>query len=261
MFKNYLTIAFRNIQRQKLFTFIIVCGLAIGIAACMIISLWVKKELSYDRFHSKADRIFRIERKITRNEIDGRWPITGAKYKQALIDDIPEIKNAVRLWPRAFSIKDKNDNLHRQQLFAVDNSIFDIFDFVLNRGSKATALSKPNTLVLTESCAIKYFGTQDVVGKTLELEMDNKYVNFEITGVLKDVPENSHIHFEMLISFSILSLYMVILLFGGVAFMMSSNYTFFPLLIFTLIRAKIGSLNRGEMCNQLFFFLQLVSLF
>lgn len=202
MLKNYFKIAFRNIQRQKLFTFINVSGLAIGIAASMIISLWVKKELSYDQFHSKAKRIFRIEREITRDEIDGRWPITGAKYKQALIDDIPEIKNAVRFWPREFSIKDKNNNLNRQQLFAVDNSVFDIFDFVLIHGSKATALSKPNTLVITKSCALKYFGTQDVVGKTLEFEMNNKYVNFEITGVLKDVPENSHMHFEMLISFS-----------------------------------------------------------
>jgi putative ABC transport system permease protein len=202
MFWSYMKISFRNFRRQKLFTFINVFGLAVGIAACMMISLWVQNELNYDRFNGKADRIFRIEREIRRDEIDGRWPIVGAKYKQALIDDIPEITDAARFWPQAFSIRDKEGNLHRQELFAADNSVFNIFDFVLIQGSPKTALLRPKTLVLTESAAIKYFGTHDVKGETLDLEMDGKYVEFEIAGVMRDIPENSHIHFEMLISFS-----------------------------------------------------------
>lgn len=202
MFNNYLKVAFRNFKKQKLFTFINISGLAIGIAACMIISLWVKKEISYDQFHNEADRIFRVEREITRDEIDGRWPITSAKYKQALINDIPEITNAVRLWSKSFSIKDQNNDLHRQKLFVTDNSFLSIFDFVLLKGTKENALENPQTMVLTESSAIKYFGTQDVLGKTLALEMDEVYVEFEITGIIKDISENSHIHFDMLISFS-----------------------------------------------------------
>ncbi len=202
MFNNYLKITFRNLVKHKGFSAINIFGLAVGIAACMIISLWVQNELSYDRFHDKADRIFRVEREITRDEIDGRWPITGAKYKQALINDIPEITDAARFWPRAFSIKDKAGNLHRQELFAADNSVFNIFDFTLLRGSKATALIRPKTLVLTETAAVKYFGTFDVMGMTLALELDGKYVDFEITGVMQDVPKNSHINFDMLISFS-----------------------------------------------------------
>lgn len=202
MFNNYLKIAFRNIKRYKLFTFINISGLAVGITTFAIISLWVKNEISYDKFNTKADRIFRIEREITRDENDGRWPITGARYKQALIDDYPEVINAVRFWSRTFVIRDNKNELHRQNLFAADNSVFKIFDFVLLRGNKSTALSKPNTLVLTESSAIEYFGSSDVIGKTLDLELEGKYVKFEITGILKDIPKNSHIHFDMLISFT-----------------------------------------------------------
>ncbi|MGD8779724.1 MAG: ABC transporter permease [Ignavibacteria bacterium] len=202
MFQNYMKISLRNFRRQKLFTFINVFGLAIGLAACMIISLWVQNELSYDSFHKKADRIYRVEREIIRDEINGRWPITSAKYKQALIDDYPEIINAVRFWPREFSIKDVDNYLHREALFAADNSIFEIFDFDFIQGSQETALSKPKTLVLTTDAAVKYFGNTDVLGKSLELEWEDDYVNFEITGLLKDIPGNSHIHFDMLISFA-----------------------------------------------------------
>ncbi len=202
MFNNYMKIAFRNFQRQKLFTFINVFGLAAGIVACMLISLWVQRELSYDNFHEKADRIFRVEREITRDEIDGRWPICSAKYKQALIDDYPEIINAVRFWPRTFSIKDRNNELHRQRLFATDNSVFEIFDFNLIRGNEETALVNPNTIVVTETTAFSYFASTDIIGKTLEFEFDDEYINFEITGVLQDIPQNSHIKFDMLMSFS-----------------------------------------------------------
>ncbi len=202
MFRSYMKVALRNFQRQKLFTFINVSGLAIGIATCIIIGLWVQNELSYDQFHKNADRIFRVEREITRDEIDGRWPITSAKYKQALIDDYPEVIDAARFWRRTFSIKDSNGDLRRETLFAVDNSVFNIFDFEFLHGSKETALDRPKTIVLTQDAAIRYFGSFDIIGNTLELEWQGEYTPFEITGLLKDLPENSHISFEMLMSFN-----------------------------------------------------------
>ena len=91
MYKNYLVVALRNLKAQKLFSFINVTGLAIGLATCVMISLWVQREVSYDKFHSNADRIYRIERELFRDQIFSRWPIVGGQYKQALIDDIPEI--------------------------------------------------------------------------------------------------------------------------------------------------------------------------
>ena len=113
MLMNHLKIVYRNFVGHKLFSFINVFGLAIGLSICMIISLWVLRELNYDRFHEKAHRIYRIERELLRDNLYSRWPITGGLYKQALIDDFSEIENAVRFWRREFAIKDLKNNIHR----------------------------------------------------------------------------------------------------------------------------------------------------
>ena len=200
MLKNHLKIAYRNFTRHKLYSFINVFGLAIGLSVCMIISLWVLRELSYDRFHEKAHRIYRIERELFRDNLYRRWPITGGLYKQALIDDFPEIENAVRFWRREFAIKDHKNDHHRQEMFAVDNSVFEIFDFSFVDGDEQSALSDPKTVVLTRENADKYFGTGDAVGKSLTFEWEGEQTDFKVTGILDEVPENSHIHFDMLIS-------------------------------------------------------------
>ncbi|MGD8306677.1 MAG: ABC transporter permease [Ignavibacteria bacterium] len=202
MFKNYLTIAFRNFFRNKLFSFINVFGLAIGLAVCTIIYLWIDQELNYDSFHENADRVYRIERELFRDNSYSRWPITSGSYIQALVDDYPEIENATRFWKREFSIKDFNNYTHKQSLFATDNSIFDIFSFKLESGDKNTALINPMSVVLTRELALNYLGTDDVIGKSLSFEWEGEPVDFEITGILKDVPKNSHIDFDMLISIS-----------------------------------------------------------
>lgn len=136
MIKNYLKVAYRNFIRHKLFSFINVLGLAIGLAVCMVIGLWVQRELSYDHMHKKADRIYRVERELFRDNLYSRWPVSSGKYKQALLDDYPEIENAVRLWGQEFSVQDRNNDIHRQPMFAVDNSIFEIFDFGLEEGDE-----------------------------------------------------------------------------------------------------------------------------
>jgi putative ABC transport system permease protein len=200
MFKNHLKIAYRNFIRHKLYSFINVFGLATGLSICMIISLWVLRELSYDRFHENAHRIYRIERELFRDNLYSRWPITGGYYKRALIDDYPEIVNAVRFWKRELAIKDYKNVVHRQEMFAVDNSLFEIFDFGLEEGDEKTSLAEPKTVVLTRENALKYFGEGDAVGKSLTFEWEGEQVDFKVTGILEEVPENSHIHFDMLIS-------------------------------------------------------------
>jgi putative ABC transport system permease protein len=189
MLRNHLKIAYRNFIRHKLYSF-------------MIISLWVLRETSYDNFHKKAARIYRVERELFRDNLYSRWPVTGGRYKQALIDDYPEIVNAVRFWKREFSIKDYKNDYHRQQMFAVDQSVFDIFDFRLEEGDEKNALSEPMTVVLTHKDAVKYFGTEDAVGKSLTFEWQGKPTDFKVTGILEEVPENSYMHFDMLISIS-----------------------------------------------------------
>jgi putative ABC transport system permease protein len=200
MFKNHLKIAYRNFVRHKLYSFINVFGLAIGLSICMIISLWVLREMSYDRFHEKVNRIYRIERELFRDNLYSRWPITGGRYKQALIDDFSEIENASRFWRREFAIKDHNNDIHRQVMFAVDNSVFDIFDFHLEEGDEQNALSDPMNVVITRKNAVKYFGTGNAVGKSLTFEWQGEPTDFSVTGILKEVPQNSHIHFDMLLS-------------------------------------------------------------
>lgn len=200
MLWNHLKIAYRNFKRHKLYSFINVFGLAIGLSICMIISLWVLRELSYDSFHKNANRIYRVERELFRDNLYSRWPITGGRYRQALIDDYPEIENAVRFWRREFAIKDYKNSIHRQEMFAVDNSVFEMFDFGLEEGDEQTALKEPRTVVLTRENAVKYFGTGDAAGKSLSFEWEGEPLDFKVTGILKEVPENSHIHFDMLIS-------------------------------------------------------------
>ncbi|MGB2908116.1 MAG: ABC transporter permease [Candidatus Aminicenantaceae bacterium] len=200
MLKNYLKIAFRNLWGRKLFSFINVFGLAVGLSICIIIFLWVKQELSYDHFHENADRLYRVERRIWRDSLQSRWPITGGAYRQALLDDIPEIEDAARLWGMAFSVKDHQNTVHEQSLFAVDNSVFHMFDFGLEKGDERTALKEPKTVVLSRQNAVKYFGTEDVVGRSLPMEWNEEMVDFKVTGILKAVPEFSHIHFDMLMS-------------------------------------------------------------
>lgn len=202
MFKNYVKIAFRNIAKYRMFSSINIFGLAIGIATCMMIYFWVQQELNYDRFHKNAHRIYRIERELFRDNLYSRWPIVGGLYKQALIDDFPEIENAMRLWRREFAIKDHRNFTHRHEMFAVDNSIFQMFDFGLEEGDSQTALTNPKTVVLTRENAIKYFGADEVIGKSLSFELNGEPTDFKVTGILKEVPKNSHVHFDMLISIS-----------------------------------------------------------
>jgi len=200
MLRNHLKVAYRNFVRHKLYSFINVFGLAIGLSICMIISLWVLRELSYDRFHENAHRIYRVERELFRDNLYSRWPITGGRYKQALIDDYPEIENAARFWRREFAIKDHKNAVHRQGMFAADNSVFEMLDFHLEDGDEQSALSDPMTVVLTRENAVKYFGTGDAVGKSLTFEWQGEQTDFKVTGILDEVPENSHIHFDMLLS-------------------------------------------------------------
>jgi len=188
--------------RNKLYSLINLTGLAIGLAACLMIWLWVQDELSYDRFHTNAERIYRVERKFDFRDMHGQAPITGGTYGPALVDDYPEIENYVRLHRNELSIKDHRNIFRKQQLIVADNSIFEIFDFHLERGDPKNALTQPKSMVLTRENALKYLGTEDAIGKTLTVDWSGTLADFQITGILKEVPHNSHFHFDVLASIS-----------------------------------------------------------
>jgi putative ABC transport system permease protein len=197
MIKNYFKIAWRNLLKNKAFSFINVLGLSIGIAVSFIIILFVKDELSYDRFNVKADRIVRI---VFNANING-GKISEASVMppvaNALKNDYPEVESATRLRNvGASKVTYKEKSFKDDQLAFVDPNFFDVFTMPLIKGDVKTALQQPHTLVLTKETAHKYFGDEEAVGKTLSFD-NNTTKLYTVTGVMENVPVNSHFHFAM----------------------------------------------------------------
>jgi putative ABC transport system permease protein len=197
MLKNYLKIALRNIKRHKGYSLINIVGLAVGMACCILILLWVQDELSYDRFHENADDIYRVIQNINFADHSTTWTITQGPLGPSLKEDFPEIINATRITDRGFRLT-YDDKSYDEEVGMADGSLFEMFTFPLVKGDPATALSDPSSIVLTEEMAEKYFGDEDPIGKTIKA--DNQW-DFQVTGVMRDVPRNSHLQFDFLIPF------------------------------------------------------------
>ena len=195
MFNNYLKVALRNIIRQKGYSFINVVGLAIGMTCCILILLWVQDELSYDRYHQKADRICRLclDANIGKRV---RAPVTPAPAAPTMISEFPEVINATRIrGPFTTSVRYGDRVFQQGGVSYADNSIFDVFTFPFVSGDPQTALEAPYSVVITDEMAGKYFGDEDPVGKVLRFDDE---ADFTVTGVVEDVPRNSHFTFNML---------------------------------------------------------------
>ncbi len=200
MFGNYLKITLRNISKHKGFSFINVSGLALGMTICILIMLWVYDEWSYDRFHDNADDLYRIIKIWRKGEVSHQ-AVTPAPLAPALKEEFPEIVDTARVYPTGKWLLRYNDKAFYETygLFT-DPSIFTMFTIPLLKGNRATALSLPRSMVLTETMATKYFGSENPIGKTIR--MDNRY-DFSITGVMKDIPRNSHLQFDFVVPFSL----------------------------------------------------------
>lgn len=200
MLKNYIKIAFRNLWKQKGYTIINVAGLAIGMTACLLILTYILNELSYDRFYEGHDNIYRI---AFEGEFSGDFfnvaVSTGAMAGPA-VEEFPEITHATRVLPRSskilLSFDDKN--IYQDNIYYVDSTFFDVFSFPFIYGEPREALTDPASVVLTRSVAEKCFPGTNPVGQTLRI---NNERNVRITGVIEDVPPNSHFQFNMLGSF------------------------------------------------------------
>ncbi len=200
MLKNYFKIAWRNIVKNKLFSAINIFGLSVGIALCFIIMLYVQDELSYDRFNTNADNIARIA--FDANINGGKIFETSvmAPVAQTMKKDFPEVQDATRFAPFVGAKIMVNDKLFKDERFAfADPNFFSIFTLPFVEGDADKALLQPNTIILTQTTAKKYFGNDDAMGKTIVLTNKNNQL-FKVTGVMKDVPENSHFHFDMFAS-------------------------------------------------------------
>lgn len=202
MFSNYLKVAWRNLLKSKGFSFINIFGLAAGLACFILISLYVVDELSYDKFNSKADRIYRIHAHIIFGGTEMNSVVTSDMMGATLKKDYPQIENFTRIYASSGSklIKKGNEFLNEPDLAHVDSTFFDVFSFTSLYGDTRTALTKPNAVVLSESAARKYFGSaEQAMGKTLETD-DQGGTLYKVTAVIKDMPKASHFHYDFLFS-------------------------------------------------------------
>ncbi|RFM35896.1 ABC transporter permease [Chitinophaga silvisoli] len=198
MIQNYLKIAFRSLKRQKVATSINVIGLAIGLATCILIMLYIQDELSYDRYNEKADRIFRVGLMAKLNGEDVGGPMLGPNAARDLQQEIPEILKATRILKGGEFVSNGTSSFKEDNLLYADSNFCEVFTIPFLKGDPKRALTEPNTVVLTEETAQKYFGNQDPVGKVLLFSREK--IPHRITGVVRNVPTNAHFRFDMLVS-------------------------------------------------------------
>jgi len=195
MFKNYLKVAFRNIRKQKGYAFINISGLAIGMAACLLIMLWVHDELNFDSFNDNADHIYRVT--IDANMgTRTKAPVAPTPSGPAMVQEYPEVVQSARLSrPSRVPVIVGDKEYFEENVAFADNSIFEIFTFPFVEGDPKSALKTAYTAVITEATAQKYFGDESPVGKMIKIDGDSE---FAVTGVVEDVPDNSHFTFNIL---------------------------------------------------------------
>jgi len=200
MIKNYLTIAWRNLRKQRGYSLINIAGLAIGLAACLIIVLFIIDELGYDAYNRKANRIFRLNHEIKFNDNHSRTTYSPAPFAHAMQQDYPEIEATVRFRNHgSYLIKttDDGENIKEQDIVWTDSTFFKIFSAKVLEGDPATALKEAGSVAINKTMASKYFPNQSALGQ--QLIIDNTY-NTRVTAVYEDLPKASHFHFNMLIA-------------------------------------------------------------
>ncbi len=221
MLQNYFKIAFRNLVKHKGYSFINIVGLSVGMAICLLILLYIQHETSFDRFHTKADRICRValERKYP-----GRstfYAIIPFSFGEAIQKEFPEVENFTRITGGGSQTVRVGDQVYEEpRVFFADSTFFDLFTFPLLEGDPKTALTKTNSVILTESTAKKYFGDKDAIGQLIQAGN----VSWSVTGVCKDLPERSHIQFDLLVALA------------GQPFAAQPNYVNFSSLSYFLLK-------------------------
>jgi putative ABC transport system permease protein len=205
MLKNYFKIAYRNLLKNKVFSFINLLGLGVGMSAFFLIYQYVAFELSYDAFNTKADRIYRLVTDIKTPSETLNTPVTSAPMAINIKTDFPEVENAVSLWYDNVLVRKNDVKFMEEKTVYADPSIFSIFDSPLIYGDPQTALKDPYSIVLSETAAKKYFGNKNPVGETILIGEGGDIS--KITGVMKDIPRNSQIRPEMLISMATFFIY------------------------------------------------------
>ncbi len=246
MFSNYLKIAYRNFLRYKSYSFINISGLTVGMTCCFLILIYVQHELQYDKFHEHSERIHRVV--MSRTDLDKSFATISMPIGPALVSDFPEVEAATRLFPRHAVIEvavpgaqAEANQLREKDFYFVDSTIFDVFTFKFLRGDARTALLQPNSVVITDRTAEKYFGSKwaqdaSITGKTFLMEGKHP---LKVTGVVKSFPGNSHLRFSFLASYET----MFAIEGEEISNFLRSNWLYNP--VFTYVKLKKGQSKAG----------------
>ena len=198
MIKNYIKIAFRNLKKNKVFSFINIFGLAIGLTCFLLIAGYVYNELSYDKYPVEAKNIYRVEAYVTGNGNTVVYPAVDVAVGEGIKNAYPEVKATTRFLSRSDYVKYGDKQFKEEHLAFADSNFFSFFLIPLIEGNKQTALVQPNSVVISKEFAKKYFGNKEAVGKALEF--GTRGVAYKVTGVFDQIPENSHFHFDAFLS-------------------------------------------------------------
>ncbi|CAA9278695.1 MAG: Acidobacterial duplicated orphan permease (function unknown) [uncultured Cytophagales bacterium] len=197
MIRNFITIALRNLRKDKFYSALNLLGLTIGITCSLLLLLYITDELSYDKYHKKADQIYRVASFAQEPDKLNRWPFSEAPLAAALKADYPVVQNFVRLYPNGrVAFRQGEKRFYEEQVFVADSTMFDVFTHQFVEGDARTALARPGSVVLTRTVAEKFFGKRSALNQPLQV-YDTTY---QVTAVIEDVPKNSHLRFNALLS-------------------------------------------------------------
>ena len=201
MLQHYLKIMYRNLWKSKLYSTINIAGLALGLTCCMLIVLYNKDDASFDQFHKNKNELYRVVATMSNEKETHKLGISNSLAGPAFKEELPEVRSYVRV-QGDYAIIKNGMQISGQEVVNADTSFFTVFSFPLIAGNPATVLKEPNSVVLTEEMALKYFGTTDAMGKVLEFKNNDKFEPKIVTGIAKKVPQNSSVKFDMLLPFT-----------------------------------------------------------
>jgi len=215
LLSNYLKIGLRKIRRQKIYSFINIAGLAVGLACCAVIILYVANELTYDNYHPDVDRIYQVATHTINQVGEGRAAASPGPLGPELLASYPQVELAVRVVPpfenadNVLAVR-KDRRFFENRVYFADNDIFRMFKIPFTQGNPSSALLKPNSLVITQTMADKYFREDPPLGEILQIEIDydtgsTELQDYEVTGIIKDAPANTHLKYDMLLSMATLA--------------------------------------------------------
>ncbi len=248
MFSNNLKITIRNLLKNKTFSFINVFGLSIGITCTILILLWVQDEVNFDKFHKNGNQIYRV----VQEHKDGKNSLTPALFAPEITAKVPEIVSFTRIFKLPNVIFQEETNIfHEENGIVVDPQFFTIFNFPLIEGNPETALSSPSNVIITESLAKKYFGNSDPINKTMNIDGKSASV---VTGVIKDIPKNSHLKFDFVLPFCLLEAIMPSDVNNWGAFNYTTYLQLAPGANIAAINQKINQIAKDKLPSQLLTF-------